>query len=129
MYRLGLIALLMWSSSALAADSGRGGIAFRQACSGCHTAVQAKSGVARPPLRPARALPHMGPDLAVLLHQRGAPVLRRWVKNPWALRRDTGCDPRLLPASELDNLVSFLSSRTRLEPIRQRRVAAFRRQP
>jgi hypothetical protein len=104
-------------------------VAFNHACSNCHTAQQAKEGAPKPSLRPAHALPHMGPDLGVVQRQRGAPFVRRWVKNPWAQRSDTGCDTRLLPAGDLDNLVIFLSSRARTEPPRQRRVAAFRRRP
>ncbi len=130
MNRALLAALLIAAPLASAADAGQGQVAFRQACGNCHTATQHRVGQTRPKKRASRALPHMGPDLGVALRGSGQNAFKRWVKDPWTVQPRTACDPRLLKPGQVEDLIAFLSTRTRPEPPRERRApsAGQRRQ-
>ncbi len=110
MPRLVSIALLL-SLPALAADPDVGASAFASACARCHAASQVPAGEREPHADRRNARPGAGPDLTEALLSKGYDPARAWIQNPVAVRRDTSCDTRQLPAAQLDDVMAFLMSR------------------
>ncbi|MGE6759989.1 c-type cytochrome [Corallococcus interemptor] len=92
----------------LAHAENRGEVLFNQACSRCHVArVQTKS---QPTSGLVAASKGNGPNLGELMPRRGYEQVRKWIQGPQKLKPDTGCDTRMLAASDLDALMSFLAT-------------------
>ncbi len=110
MLRLVPIALLL-SLPAMAANPDLGADAFASGCARCHAASQVPAGEREPHADRRNARPGAGPDLTEVLLARGYDPARTWIQNPVAVRRDTSCDTRQLPAAQLDDVLAFLMSR------------------
>jgi len=107
MTRTSLLALLLLSPLASAEEGGE--TAFNRACAGCHAANVAPRGKKSTGGKAA-------PELEVLLGSRTPQQLREWVQAPHKVRPQTHCDTRLLEASEVDSLLSYLATRSQPPP-------------
>jgi cytochrome c len=93
-----LLVLLM-ALPASAGDADHGKKVFTTACANCH--------VARPTQNDAPGLKATD-NLASWLAQHSSSELRQWVKDPWAIKPKTRCDPRQLQPKDVEDLLSFL---------------------
>lgn len=107
MTRTYLLALLLLPPLASAEEVGE--TAFKRACAGCHAAKVAPGGK-------KKSTGEAAPELNALLVSRTPQQLRAWVQAPQKVRPQTQCDTRLLEASEVDSLLSYLATRSQPPP-------------
>ncbi|MET0404146.1 MAG: c-type cytochrome [Cystobacter sp.] len=96
-----LLVLLM-ALPASAGDADHGKKVFTAACANCH--------VARPAEKDSKNTSEIkaSDNLALWLSEHSGRELRQWVKDPWALKPKTRCDPRQLQPKDVEDLLSFL---------------------
>ncbi|RKH59456.1 c-type cytochrome [Corallococcus aberystwythensis] len=106
MKRLNLLVLLLAPGLALAQGGGQS--AFNRACSRCHVAKATNPNTPKRSMGLKGAYKGSGPNLGNLMHKRTLSQVRTWIAAPHKVKPETGCDTRMLSASETEALLDFL---------------------
>ncbi|QSQ11595.1 c-type cytochrome [Myxococcus landrumensis] len=124
MKRLPFFALLLVPG--LAAATHQGQSAFNNACASCHTLTPVRSvqssgasekSRASQTQTTTRSSDEKRVELGGLAHQRSSKQLREWIAKPSKVNKDTRCDTRLLPSTEMDALLDYLKTSARPPPL------------
>lgn len=123
MLRIALVASIIVSLPALAANATVGAEAFASGCSRCHAATQVPAGATEPHADRRNARPGAGPDLTEALLAQGYDKVRAWIEKPGRANRETACDTRQVPPAQLDDLMTYLVSQVvPAQPSRKERL-------